>query len=127
MNEKSDMSFQAKYKLFNVFSHWTASIDTHLNNIIFKCLKKVNIHHITLPAVDCGPINYNGTRNVTRVTPYTTTFPSEVDLECDTGFDIMEGSKTITCQANKTWSSATFCHSKCIYYECCHEYILSCI
>ena len=51
-------------------------------------------------AVDCGGLAtpMNGTKDGDL-----TTFPNQVQFQCDSGFDLL-GSSLRECQANKTWS-----------------------
>ena len=54
--------------------------------------------------LDCGPRQNPSDGAVTLVTGMTT-YGSEAQFSCNTGFTVSEPSK-ITCQANATWSSA---------------------
>ena len=62
--------------------------------------------------VDCGtPPSVSGGAVVT-VSPYPTTYESNVQYACLPGYSVMEGTDTITCQADVQWSDAPVCHGK---------------
>ena len=65
-------------------------------------------------AVNCGDIALNGTEASIGVS-YPRTYPNTVNLVCASGYDVMDGSSNVTCQADKTWTQLPYCHSKLKY------------
>ena len=57
--------------------------------------------------VDCGNVLLR-ISNGTIATPTATTYASATNITCDTGYELV-GPVTLTCQANKSWSSPGTC------------------
>lgn len=65
-----------------------------------KCVNRARNLSPLFLAVDCGPLSVpmNGSSSGDS-----TVFPNSVQFDCDPGFTL-NGSRTRTCQANRTWS-----------------------
>jgi len=68
---------------------------------------------MSLVEISCNEFPVIENTNSSAITSTGTTYEDTVTYTCVTGYEITNGSGTITCQSNKRWSTAPSCTSEC--------------
>jgi len=67
---------------------------------------------MSVAEISCGDIPVAASTNTSATTSTGTRYRDTVTYTCATGYEMISGSDTITCLANKEWSATPVCSSE---------------